>query len=81
MLRCRLRTGWSLLAQLTFFALTCFDLVVIGFAWRSLWEIWFLLLTMPAFAWFVRRHEHDLQRLIAALLDDVANRAGIKKVS
>ena len=80
MLRCRLRTGWSLPARIAIFSLACFDLIVIGFAWRPLWEIWFLLLTIPAFAWYVRRHEHDLQRLIAALLDDIAARSGMKKV-
>jgi GT2 family glycosyltransferase len=80
MLRCRLRTGWSLPAKIAIFSLTCFDLVVIGFAWRALWEIWFLMLTVPAFAWYVRGHEHDLQRLIAALLDDIAAGCGMKKV-
>src|SRR5581483_8719673 len=80
-LRCRLQTGWSLPAKVAVFALVCFDLIVIGFVWRKFLWIWLLLGTVPALAWHVRRHERDLQRLIRVLLDDVAAKAGLKKLA
>jgi hypothetical protein len=80
-LRCRLRTGWSLPAKVAVFALVCFDLIVIGFVWRKLFWIWLLLVTVPALGWYVRRQERDLQRLIRTLVDDVAAKAGLKKLA
>ena len=79
-LRCRLRTGWALTAKIAIFALGCFDLMVIGFVWRSLWQIWFLLLTVPAFAWHVHREERDLQKLVCAVIDGIAEKSGLKKL-
>ncbi|HWD18824.1 MAG TPA: glycosyltransferase [Verrucomicrobiae bacterium] len=80
LLRCRLRTGWSLPAKIAIFSLLCFVFMVIGFVWRSFWQISFLLLTVPAFAWHVHRHERDLQRLICVLLDDIAEESGMTKL-
>ena len=57
-----------------------FELVVIGFVWHSLWQIWFLVLTVPAFAWYVNRDRRDLQRLIAVVLDDIARKNGMIKL-
>jgi len=57
-----------------------FELVVIGFVWHRLWQIWFLVLTVPAFAWYVNRNRRDLQRLIAVVLDDIAQKNGMIKL-
>jgi hypothetical protein len=76
-----LRTAWSLSSKVALCSLLGFELVVIGFVWHSLWQIWFLLLTIPAFAWFVERERRDLQRLISVVLDDIARKIGIVKLN
>jgi hypothetical protein len=80
LLRCRLRMAWSLSAKVALCAILGFELVVIGFIWHTLWQIWFLLLTVPAFAWYVRHDQHDLQRLISVVLDDIAQKNGMIKL-
>jgi glycosyltransferase involved in cell wall biosynthesis len=81
LLRCRLRTAWSLSAKVGLCSLLGFELVVIGFVWHALWQIWFLLLTIPLFAWYVQRERRDLQRLISVVLDDIARKIGIIKLN
>jgi glycosyltransferase involved in cell wall biosynthesis len=79
--RCRLRAAWSLSAKVTLCLMLGFELVVIGFVWHTLWQIWFLVLTVPAFAWYVNHNRRDLQRLIAVVLDDIALRNGMVKLN
>jgi glycosyltransferase involved in cell wall biosynthesis len=79
--RCRLRAGWSLSAKVVLCLMLGFDLVVIGFVWHTLWQIWFLVLTVPAFAWYVNHNRRDLQRLIAVVLDDIAQKNGMIKLN
>jgi glycosyltransferase involved in cell wall biosynthesis len=81
MVRCRLRAGWSLFAKVALFAMFLFELVVIEFVWHALWEIWFLVLTVPAFAWYVNHDRSDLQRLISVVIDDVAKKNAMIKVN
>jgi hypothetical protein len=52
-----------------------FELLIIGIIRSEQPWLWMLLLTMPIFAWFLEQEKRDLQRLIAAFLDDVAGRA------
>jgi O-antigen biosynthesis protein len=80
LLRCRLRTAWSLPAKVALCSILGFELVVIGFIWHTLWQIWFLLLTVPAFAWYVRHDQRHLQRLISVVLDDIAQKNGMIKL-
>lgn len=80
LLRCRLRMAWSLSAEVALCAMLGVELVVIGFIWHTLWQIWFLLLTVPAFAWYVRHDQRDLQRLISVVLDDIAQKNGMIKI-
>jgi hypothetical protein len=80
LVRCRLRMAWSLSAKVALFAIMGFELVVIGFIWHTLWQIWFLLLTVPAFAWYVRHDQRELQRLISVVLDGIAEKSGMIKL-
>jgi glycosyltransferase involved in cell wall biosynthesis len=80
LVRVRLRMAWSLSAKVAMLAILGFELVVIGFIWHALWEIWFLLITVPAFAWYVRHDQRELQRLISIVLDDVARKNGMTKI-
>jgi glycosyltransferase involved in cell wall biosynthesis len=81
MVRCRLRTAWSLFAKVVLCSMLGFELVVIGFVWHALWWIWFLVLTVPAFVWYVNRNRRDLQRLISVVLDDIARKNGLIKLN
>ncbi|HUR45489.1 MAG TPA: glycosyltransferase, partial [Candidatus Saccharimonadales bacterium] len=72
MFRCRLRTAWSLPAKLAFWSLCGFELLVIGMTSRDIPYIWMLLLTLPIFGWFFEQEKQNLQRIMAALLDDLA---------
>ena len=80
MLRCRLRARWSLQAKAAFWSLCGFELIVCGMvaAWQP-W-LWLLLLTLPAFAWFLRREQRNLQSMIAVFLDEMAAEWKLKKV-
>jgi hypothetical protein len=81
MLRCRLRSVWSLSSRVAFFALLGLELVVIGLLRRDHPWIWGLLLTLPAFPWFLRREERHLLRMISALLDKVAADSALSKIN
>ncbi len=70
LLRCRLRARWSLQAKVAFWGLAGLELLVLGFV--KGWTPWLLLLSLPLFAWFLRRQARKLQSLIAVFLEDVA---------
>jgi O-antigen biosynthesis protein len=80
LVRCRLKAAWSLSAKVAVSTILGFELVVIGFVWHSFWQIWFLLLTVPAFAWHVHQDRRAVQRLIAVVLDDVARKNDMVKL-
>jgi hypothetical protein len=80
MLRCRLKTTWSLPAKLTFYGLIVCDLLVIGL-FQQYWPwIWLLFLTPMIFAAFMVREQRCLQRLIAVVIGDAAKQCGLKRV-
>ena len=80
MIRCRLRASWSLQAKLIFWTTLGFELLLIGFVGRWLPWLWFLLLTMPLFAWFLAREKRGLQSLMVVFLDQVAKKWNLVKV-
>ena len=83
--RCRLRAAWSLSAKVALGLMFGFELVVIGLAGHSFWPILLFVLTValtvPAFVWYVNRNRRDLQRLIAVVLDDIAQKNGMVKLN
>ena len=81
MIRCRLRTRWSLLATVSFWSAFGFELLVIGFVGRWVPWLWLLLLTMPLFVWFLSREKRNLQSLITVLLDELAKEWNMTKFS
>ena len=78
--RCRLKTHWSLVANLAFWSAFGFELLVIGIVRHEQPWMWMLLLTMPIFGWFLEQEKRNQQRLIAAFLDDVAKQRGLTKL-
>lgn len=78
LIRCRLRPRLTLaacIACIGFVGLTvlCIAMAVRGHHW---W--WPVLLAPPAFFVWLRREQHDLQRLVSVLLDAVAGQLGLK---
>jgi GT2 family glycosyltransferase len=80
MIRCRLRSYWSLLAKVAFWAVLGFELPIIAFVARWLPWLWLLLLTTPLFIWFLRREKRSLQSLTIVFLDEVAKEWEMSKV-
>lgn len=72
LLRCRLRARWSLPAKVVFWSLAGFELLVLGIVGRWIPWLWLLLLTLPAFAWYLHAEQRTLQSLIAVFLDELA---------
>jgi GT2 family glycosyltransferase len=70
--RCRLRASWSLQALVAFWAAVGFELVVLGFVRSSVPWLWLMLLTLPLFAWFIRREKRALQSSLVVFLDHLA---------
>jgi hypothetical protein len=80
LVRCRLRARWALRARVAFWSLCGFELLICGLAGPRLPWLWLLLLTLPIFAWFLRRQQRDLQSMIAVFLDDLAKEWHLTKV-
>jgi hypothetical protein len=80
MIRCRLRTPWSLAAKFAFWLALAIELLVIGLvgSWRP-WS-WLLLLTLPLLYWLLHRDQRNLKSVIVVLLDEMAREKGFTKV-
>jgi GT2 family glycosyltransferase len=80
LLRCRLRAQWSLQAQVVFWALCGFELLVLGFVGAWFHWLWGLLLLLPLFAWFLGQEQRNLQSMIVVFLDDLAKDWKLTKI-
>ncbi|HZQ47324.1 MAG TPA: hypothetical protein VFC07_09960, partial [Verrucomicrobiae bacterium] len=80
MIRCRLRTAWSLQAKVAFWSAFGFELLVLGFVGKWVPWLWCLLVSMPLLAWFLVREQRNLQSLIVVFLDEVAKEWKLTKV-
>ncbi len=81
LIRCRLRARWSSQAHLAFWTLLALEALVIGLfsGWQN-W-LWLLLLTLPAFGYFLSREKRNLQSLVIVFLDDLAKQWKFLKVA
>jgi hypothetical protein len=79
LIRCRLRTAWTLFARAVFWSVTGLELLVIGFLGPFFPWLWALLLTLPALIWWLTWEQNHLRRLIAVFLDEIANEIGLTK--
>jgi MFS family permease len=71
-LRCRLRSLWSLLAGVAFGAASGALLMLCLWLTKRWPWIWLILLVLPLFAVLMEREKRTLQRILAALLGEVA---------
>ena len=80
LIRCRLRTAWTLFAKAAFWTMAGLELLVIGFFSPYFPWLWAVLLTLPVLVWWLNRQQQNLRRLIGVFLDEVANDLGLGKV-
>ena len=80
LIRCRLRTKWSLAARIAWGSALGIELLLIGLAgaWRP-WS-WLILLTMPFAAWWLWLDQRKLQSVVAVFLDELAKELNFVKV-
>ena len=81
LLCCRLQARWSLQARVIFWSLCAAELLVLGLLGSSVKWLWFLLLSLPALAWFFERDKRNLQSVITVFLDDLATDLKLIKVN
>ncbi len=80
LMRVRLKPVWSLFAQVAFCVALGAQLLVIGLLGQNFWWLMLLLLTVPAFIWFIAKEQADLQRVVSVFLDDIAADLKLKKI-
>lgn len=76
----RLNMGWSLLAKVIFWSACGLELLLIGLLASAVPYLWMLLLTLPLLGLYFENEKRILQRMIVALLDEVAAQHGLTKV-
>jgi hypothetical protein len=72
LIRCRLRTHWSLQAQVVFWGLVAFELIVLGFLTPRWHWLWFALLSLPLVAWLLQRDQRTLRSMTVVFLGQLA---------
>jgi O-antigen biosynthesis protein len=80
LIRCRLRARWALRTKVAFWSLCGVEFLICGFAGPRFPWLWLVLLTLPLFAWYIRRQQRNLQSMMVVLLDDLALKWKIAKV-
>jgi hypothetical protein len=80
-IRCRLRTRWTLFAKSIFWSMAGLELVIAGFLGSlSSGLLWLLLITLPVFIWWMGKQRREMQAVLATFLDGVAKQIGLVKV-
>ncbi|MBI4663803.1 MAG: glycosyltransferase [Verrucomicrobia bacterium] len=80
LIRCRFKTRWTLLAKTTFWSMAGLELLIIGSVGSVAPWVWFLLLSLPAFGWWLDSVQRDLRRLVGVFLDETAKEMGLIKI-
>lgn len=79
--RCRLQTGWTFLARTTFWSMLGLQVIVLGFAARTLPALWVSLISMPLFWFWMARDQSRLKRVLSAFVAETGHRLGMKRSS
>jgi O-antigen biosynthesis protein len=80
LIRCRLQANWSLRAKLYFWVLLGLELVVVALLRNTQPWLWMMLLSIPLLGWFFEQEKHNLQAMIAGLIDATVAASGIIKL-
>lgn len=77
MLRCRLRSRWTLQAKTAFWGLVGLELLLLGFLGAWMPWLWLILLSLPLLVWFLWREQRHLRSIIMVFLDEMAELHGL----
>ena len=80
LIRCRLRTRWSLQGRATFWGLFGVELLVLGLLGTRWPWLYLLLLSVPLFAWFLHLQGRSLQSTTIVFLDQLAKDLNLTKL-
>lgn len=80
LLRFRLQANWSLRAKLDFWVLLALQVIAVAVLRDTQPWLWMVLLTVPLLGWFFEQEKHNLQSVIADLLDGTAADFQMKKL-
>jgi O-antigen biosynthesis protein len=80
LIRCRLRTVWTLLSKALFWGLAAAELLILGFVGGRWPWLWAILWTLPVVVIWLVKEQRKLRRLIASFLDEVAKEMRLIKV-
>jgi GT2 family glycosyltransferase len=79
-IRGRLDANWSLRAKLYFWVLLALEVVVVALLRDTQPWLWMMLLSVPLLGWFFEQEKHNLQGIIAGLLDTIGSKLGMAKI-
>jgi len=77
-IRARLDANWSLRAKLYFWVLLALEIVAVALLRDTQPWLWMILLSVPLLGWFFEQEKHNLQVIIAGILDSIALKLGMK---
>ena len=79
-IRGRLDANWSLRAKLYFWVLLALEVVVVALLRDTQPWLWMMLLSVPLLGWFFEQEKHNLQGIIAGLLDTIGLDMGMTRI-
>lgn len=80
LIRCRLRTAWTLLAKMIFWSMAGTELLILGFLGSRFPWLWLMLLTLPVFAGWLGAEQTNMRRVFAVFMDEIAKDLKLVKV-
>jgi GT2 family glycosyltransferase len=78
--RGRLDANWSLRAKLYFWVLLALEVVAVALLRDTQPWLWMMLLSVPLLGWFFEQEKHNLQGIIAGLLDTIGLKLGMTRI-
>ena len=78
--RCRLKPQWSLLANVTFWSVFGFELLLLSILKKNPYLSAVIVISLICFVWLMRTEQRNLQRIIGKFLDDVTKRLGLLRL-
>ncbi len=80
LIRCRLFGRWALRSRFVFWTLCGAEFLTCGILAPQRPWLWLMLLSLPLFAWFIRRQQRNLRSIIVIFLDELAKEWNLTKV-
>ena len=80
LIRCRLHANWSLQGRLAFWTLFGLELLLIVLLRESSKWLGVILVSLPAFAYYLHTQKRHLQSLVVVFLDKLAEQRGLLKI-